>query len=151
PPGRYTLSINFGDIPSELSPYDTFFYPSAFNRFEAEVITIEPSTKIRNIVFRLPLPLVKKTIYGKVTWEDGSPVKNAIVCYADINASRFRTCGEPVTDVNGRFKLMGFEHRKYRLGAIVFGNQSDPDNRPRIIAGGESEEFILDSDTREIE
>jgi hypothetical protein len=151
PAGRYTLSINFGVIPTELSPYDTFFYPSAFNRFDAEVIAIEPSTKIRNMVFRLPPALVKKTIYGRVTWEDGAPVENAYICYADINAGRFRTCGPPLTDATGRFKLIGFEHRKYRLGAIVLDRAPGLYNEPKVIAGGESNDFILDSGTGEVE
>jgi hypothetical protein len=151
PLGRYTLSINFGDIPTELSPYDTFFYPSAFKRFDAEVIEIEALTKIRNMIFRLPPALVKKTIFGRVIWEDGTPVKDAYVCYADMNANRFKTCGPPLTDGNGRFKLTGFEHRKYRLGAIVFERAPGLYYDPKVIAGGESEDFVLDSNTGEIE
>jgi hypothetical protein len=47
PPGEYTLSINFDDKPTELSPYDTFFYPGTENRSEANVFKIDDSTNLR--------------------------------------------------------------------------------------------------------
>src|SRR5690349_6233664 len=40
PPGRYTLSINFDDKPTELSPYDTFFYPEARDRSAARIFEV---------------------------------------------------------------------------------------------------------------
>ena len=32
PDGKYTLSINFDDKPTDLSPYPTFFYPNVLNQ-----------------------------------------------------------------------------------------------------------------------
>src|SRR5215212_4693136 len=40
PPGEYTLSINFGEKPTDLSPYATFFYPTAANRALATLCEI---------------------------------------------------------------------------------------------------------------
>jgi hypothetical protein len=40
PEGKYTLSINFNEKPTEFSPYETFFYPNTKIRAEAEVFEI---------------------------------------------------------------------------------------------------------------
>ena len=61
PPGKYTLSINFDGKPSELSPYETFFYPSSYVRYGATEFTIDSSTKIRGLIFKLP-PALKKSV-----------------------------------------------------------------------------------------
>src|SRR5215213_144174 len=46
PPGEYTLSINFGEKPTDLSPYATYFYPKAANRALAKIFEIYAGTRI---------------------------------------------------------------------------------------------------------
>jgi protocatechuate 3,4-dioxygenase beta subunit len=83
PPGKYTLSINFDDKPTELSPYDTYFYPNAGDRSAAAVFDINESTRLKGIVFRLPSPLQKMRIAGRVIWADGAPVEGAWIGFWD--------------------------------------------------------------------
>lgn len=120
PPGRYTLSINFDDKPSQLVPYDTYFYPIAFDRYDAEILKVESSTRLRNLVFRLPPALTAKTITGRVVTEDGSPVKLALVRMWDLRFESPAGGAAATTDIDGRFKLFGFVGRRYQIGAIAF-------------------------------
>jgi hypothetical protein len=78
PAGMYTLSIKFNDMPTELSPYSTFYYPSTENRRNAEAFEIRSDTLMPGIIFRLPPELVKGRITGRVVWDDdGKPVGGA--------------------------------------------------------------------------
>jgi len=144
PWGRYTLSINFDDIPTELSPYDTFFYPTAFDRGDAEILDIKKDTSIKNMVFRLPPALVKRDVVGTVLSDDGTPVKDAMICFTDLLASHEKNCGATRSDASGRFHVVGFENRRYQLGALVFDRNPTPtDRRPQLVAAGESKPFLL--------
>jgi hypothetical protein len=60
PAGKYPLSINFNEIPTDTSPFTTFFYPNTDVRSEAQVFEFEESTKFIPITFRLPPKLIVK-------------------------------------------------------------------------------------------
>lgn len=153
PPGRYTLSINFEGKPTELSPYDAFFYPGSFKREEATVLTIDAKTRIRNLVFWLPPALIKKTIYGRVLWEDGRPAPEASIGIWDLKADRYKLFGKTTTGPDGRFTVIGFQGRRYQLGALVFDRipRTIFDHQPKLLGGGESEPFVLENGQNEIE
>jgi hypothetical protein len=149
PPGSYTLSINFDDKPTALSPYDTYFYPGTNSRTDAEVLQITNSTRIRGLQFKLVSALVGKRITGTVTWEDGSPAREAMIGCRDLEYDRAFSFPCTRTDANGRFSAEGFVGRKYQIGAIVFDRPSiDAPQAPvSIIAGGESGIFDLEPST----
>jgi hypothetical protein len=149
PPGKYTLSINFDDKPTELSPYDTYFYPNAGDRSAAAVFDINESTRLKGIVFRLPSPLQKMRIAGRVIWADGAPVEGAWIGFWDAEFDRSISFGMPRTDKNGNFNVIGFAGRRYAFGAIVFDREpKGPFDTPgNVIAGGESNVFVLGPDT----
>jgi hypothetical protein len=147
PSGGYTLSINFDDKPSELSPYGTYFYPLSFAREDAEVLTIDKATRLRNIVFRLPPELTPSTIAGRVLWENGAPVKDAIIGFWDLRIQTSAAGADSAirTDADGRFKVLGFVGRKYQLGALAFDHipRNLSDREGRLIGVGESEPFVV--------
>ncbi|MBK7935002.1 MAG: carboxypeptidase regulatory-like domain-containing protein [Acidobacteria bacterium] len=120
PDGNYTLSINFGDKPTLLSPYPTYFLPGTAKRSEAQVLEVNSSTKIAGLIFRLLPPLVRKTITGKVTWPDGSPVRGAWIGVVDIEFDLGKSFGNARSDINGIFKVDGFVGQRYQFGAIIF-------------------------------
>ncbi len=152
PPGRYTLSINFDDKPTELAPYDTYFYPLAFDRGDAEILTVESSTRLRNLVFRMPPALTAKTINGRVVWEDGSPVKVASFGLWDLRIESSAIGTGHDTDADGRFKVVGFVGRKYQIGALAFDRpQRTPfDPSAHIIGVGETPPFVVQDSTSEM-
>ena len=145
PPGEYTLSINFDDKPTELSPYDTFFYPNTYDRSAASVFRIDSSTILKDVEFRLPQALQKKSIVGRVIWEDGRPIEDALIGFWDLKSDKGTGFGSSHTDRNGAFQVVGFEGRKYRIGAIVFDRVPKTPLEPpgNLIGGGESNEFVV--------
>jgi hypothetical protein len=152
PPGRYTLSINFDDKPSGLVPYDTYFYPLAFDRSDAEILMIDSTTRLRNLVFRLPPALTAKTINGRVVKEDGSPVATAHIRMWDLRIESPAGGAGASTDSSGRFKVLGFVGRRYRMGAIAFDHiQSGAFvSFADVIGVGETPPFSVQASTNEI-
>jgi hypothetical protein len=148
PPGSYTMSINFDDKPTNLSPYGTYFFPGTVARNNAELFEITTATRIRGLIFKLAPQLVGRKIAGNVNWSDGSPVKNAVIGCRDIEYDRTfsYTCG--FTDGDGRFSVEGFVGRKYQIGAIVFDKPySDQHWASSIIGAGETGVFDLELST----
>jgi hypothetical protein len=150
PAGKYTLSINFDDKPTDLSPYETYFYPNVVERSLAKTFEIEANTLIRGLIFRLPPTLVQKRIMGRVVWEDGSPVVGAWIGFRDVKFDRSVSFGKPETDSNGRFSVIGFVGRQYQFGAVLFERKPEffesrpglpPDPPADLLGGGESDIF----------
>jgi hypothetical protein len=156
PPGEYTLSINFDEKPTDLSPYLTYFYPKTANRALAKIFEIYADTKIANLVFQLPPPLAKRKIFGRVFDEKGKPAANVYVALRDVEGDKedFSMAFSPIkTDAQGNYSLISFEARKYQVFALLLeGSDKSPyfDPRARIVAGGKSDVFLLDAKTASI-
>ena len=144
PPGRYTLSINFGEKPTFLSPFSTFFYPGTSNRDEATVFTVDGSTRVRDLVFKLQTELTKNPIVGRITWPDGKPVQGAIIACRDVEFDVRNTFGSVRSDKNGMFTLEAFVGRRYQLGIMLSDRDMlTPYDPANLIAIAESDEFVL--------
>ena len=152
PSGKYTLSINFDDKPTDLSPYPTFFYPNTYNRAESEIFEINEKSRIRNINFQLPLALTPMEIVGNVVAENGITVEDAYISVMDIGFDIYKTFSKVKTDANGNFKVKGFKGRSYQIVAILFekAGKTLVEASGEIIAAGESKMFTLDSTTSKI-
>ncbi len=147
PDGRYTLSINFDEKPTETSPYPTFFYPNATNRAEAEIFDIDATAKRKEIVFRLPPKLTQRKITGKVVGADGKPVADAFVYLKDLEYDDLSFAFFNKTYRSGTFKFNGFEKRGYYITAVLLDKlptNSTPPGKP--IAVGRTKAFVLDAD-----
>lgn len=144
PNGRYTLSINFDEKPTDTSPYPTYFYPNNSNRTEAQTIEITTGGKITGLSFRVPPPLVQRRVFGKVVGEDGKAVSGAFVYLRDVDFDKSLVL-DIRTDKNGNFSLIGFETRKYQIGALLY-EQTNPsvlDSPGKMIASAYSPVFTL--------
>ena len=156
PPGEYTLSINFGEKPTDLSPYATYFYPKAANRALAKIFEVRADTRLANLVFQLSPPLAKRKIVGKVFGKDGKPAPNAYVSLRDVEGDKEDPlfAFSPIkTDAGGNFSLVSFEARKYQIFAILLeGSDKSPrfDPRAKLVAAAKSEVFLLDARTGSI-
>lgn len=149
PPGSYTLSVNFDDKPTDLSPFPTVFYPNTSKRDEAEVFEITESSPIKTVIFKLPPPLVQRKIAGNAVFSNGTPVIGARIGLRDIAFDRSVGFGIAKTDANGNFSVTGFNGREYQLGALLFEREPKTiyDSWGAIIAAGESKIFALDANT----
>lgn len=147
PPGKYTLSLNYNSNPNADSPFPTTFYPSGNDRSAAKIIEIESGSSIEGLTLRLPKPLDKQSITGKVFWEDGSPVAGAEIklfdmafpgFYAGCDLMKSRASVEPInspvrstsfklsgstcdlkSDPTGTFQLEMYSGRTYRITASI--------------------------------
>jgi|CXWL01.1.fsa_nt_gi hypothetical protein len=155
PNGRYTLSVKFGDKPTELSPYSTFFYPSTENRKNADVFDISAGTKLLGLTFRLPPELVNRRMAGRVVWaDDGTPVAGAWIGCIDIDFDFGINFGRHFSRADGTFNFDVYTGRRYQAAAIVV--DVAPSAFPgwalvNVLAGGETPVFKLDTSTPAIE
>ncbi len=154
PAGKYTLSINFGEKPTFLSPFSTVFYPEGSERASARIFEIEATTRISGLVFKLPASLKKKTIVGKITWPDGRPVVGAMIGCKDLEFDVTSLFGGVRSDKNGRFSFEAFVGRQYQIGLVLFDRDiPSPMDLPfdQVIGIGESPVFVLSADQPLIE
>lgn len=148
PKGKYTLSINFDDKPTDLSPYSTFFYPNAKKRTDAEVFEIETNNKIRVINFKLPPPLLQIKITGKVVNSNGTPMQDVYVHLHDVMFDDTRVFNFKIkTDKTGSFALKGFENRLYQVGAILLARPLKPFEPFEPLAMTSTQVFLLTPQT----
>ena len=144
PSGKYTLSINFDEKPSDMSPYPTYFYPNNSNRTEAKSIEITSGGKITGLSFRVPPPLAQRRVSGRVVSADGKSVSGAFVYLRDVEFDKSLLL-DVKTDKNGNFTLVGFETRQYQIGALLY-EQINPailDSPGKVIANAYSPVFTL--------
>lgn len=150
PAGKYTLSINFDDKPTDLSPYETFFYPDTAERSKAEVFDIKNRVKFTGLIFRLPPPLAQIKINGNAVFTNGKPVAGAFIAMRDVDYDEAVPYGIAKTDKNGNFTVVAFENRIYQLGAVLFEKETKTISDAfglSVIAGGESKTFTVGADT----
>jgi hypothetical protein len=120
PPGRYIIGFNTFWVPSPEAPFPPTYYLSTSQRSEAKVIVVADRQKVGNLEFRLPKPLVPRTIPVRVTWPDGTPVVDANVWLSQV--SRPTEVVGPNhtvshTTADGHYDLVGFEGFDYVLHA----------------------------------
>lgn len=148
PPLKYTLSINFNETPTELSPYPTFFYPNTHNRDGATVFEITNTSNIKNLVFRLPPALPQRIVKGKVVDESGNGVAGIHVSLQKADDEEFIFSGGSTTDKDGNFTLKGFETMSYVVNAVEIETPKDPFTPPKPpTAFGKSDSFVLNAQT----
>lgn len=148
PPGKYTLSINFGEKPTFLSPFETYFYPGTSDRSAATVFAIDAGTRLSGLTFKLKGELTKNPITGRILWPDGKPVQGAVIACRDIEFDVKNDFGSVRSDKNGNFRLEAFVGRRYQLGFMLFDRDLPTIfDRGHIIAVAETEEFVLSKTT----
>ena len=144
PRGKYTLSINFDDKPTDLSPYDTFYYPNTANRSKAEVFDVGEGVKFEKLVFKLPPALAKRKISGSVVYADGKPVTGAFLAMRDLKFDRGISFGQYKTDRLGNFTVSAFETRPYQVAAFLFARLGETRlDQYEFLGAAESEVFTL--------
>lgn len=146
PRGKYTLSINFDDKPTDLSPYDTFYYPNTANRADAEVFDVGEGVKFERLIFKLPPALAKRKISGSVVYSDGKPVVGAFIAVRDLKFDRGISFGQYKTDQLGKFSFNMFQTRPYQVAAFLFGRLGTTRLDPyEFLGASESQVFTLET------
>ncbi len=150
PNGKYTLSINFNEAPSETSPFSTFYFPNTANRDEARIFEITDGIIFNRLNFRLPPDLATKFITGKVLRENGEPVKDAYISLVDMEFNDHISFGNIKTDAKGEFRVRAYIGREYGIVAILFDTPT-LDIYSEVTARGQSDVFKLDEEFKPLE
>jgi hypothetical protein len=118
PPGRYIIGFNTFWVPSPVFPFLPTYYSSTQQRSEAKVVAVADRQQVGNLIFKLPKPLIARTISVKVLLPDGNPVENANVWLSQVS-NPVQVVGISVshTAANGSFDLIGLEGTDYILHA----------------------------------
>jgi hypothetical protein len=122
PPGKYVVGFNTFWPPCSNFPFAPTYYPSTQQRSSAKVLVVGDKQHLKNLILRLPEPLVPRTIPVIVTWSDGKPVTEANVWLSELTQPT-TVVGTAVshTAANGTFDLIGFEGIDYVLHADKYG------------------------------
>ncbi len=147
PEGKYTLSINFNETPTTKAPYSTHFYPNTSQRNNAKVFEVSQTSYFNNLIFRLPKSYKMRRFTGKIVWEDGEPVMNALISLVDLDSRSDTGFGAIKSNSNGIFKVTGFVGRRYQIAAILFDGDLVTDSNPQLLAQGFSKRFYLHTKT----
>ncbi len=114
-PGTYRVSINPKSQPGSYDPpYARTYLPGVIDPSQATVITILEGQGYEAPDFRLPAPLVERSVEGMVFRPDGSPVPHALILLEFTERPWSETFS---TDNQGRFKLKVFAGYKYLVSA----------------------------------
>lgn len=149
PDGKYTLSINFDDKPTDLSPYPTFFYPKTEKRTEAQIFEFKTGIPMKLVTFQLP-PALKQTILtGKVILKTGESVEGAFIFIRDVYFDEFFNIARIQSDKLGKFSIRAFESRTYQVGALLYEKSysSSPFGYGKLLAAAEADIFELSEKT----
>jgi hypothetical protein len=133
PPGRYVVWVNPSG-PSQQSPYDIQYYPSARRLRDAKGIDMSEGQQFRGIDFRLQL-LAERTVQVRVSWPDGSTGVGASVCVAYEHTRQYgsleSTDGTAETDKSGLAVVKLYGSSRVRLFARRFVDKPEGKERDR--------------------
>lgn len=120
PSGNYTLSINFNEPPTDLSPYPTYFFPAAELRSDARQLEITGRERFDKLDFKLPPAFEQSVITGRVEFSGGAPAVGAWIALRDVVSSKgMMAFGATKTNADGIFSLKAFAGREYQVGALA--------------------------------
>lgn len=102
--------------PFEGFPFSRWYFPKTFGDKEAEIISLSYAQKIHNINLEMPPFPIKRTVTGKVVWEDGEPVEKGVIYYRmkhpDGEFPRYAFAEE-----DGTFSFQIYDQFEYELSA----------------------------------
>jgi hypothetical protein len=117
PPGAYLLVVNREGKISSSEPFKTFYYPDAFDREKATVITIGAGEMLEGLNIHAPKAEETILIHGLLLYSDGKPVADEGVQFtAGKTEDNVEGDVRATTDANGRFSiriLKGLEGELY--------------------------------------
>lgn len=127
PPGKYTISINFFNAPTQKAPFPSVFAPGVEDRSRAEVFEIYPGTQIsKKLEIRVPRSLEAVTLSGTVVDDGGNPVKGAQVNLVDESEPDICVNGCVETNEKGEFIVTGYVGRRYTVEALTRDATDNP-------------------------
>jgi hypothetical protein len=149
PPGRYLLAVNLSRFPHPNEPtnaYPRTYYPGVTDVSKAEVITLGAGENLNEINLRLPTRRAPSIINGKVVWDDGTPVINAMILFREVtyDDAQMNTAnsealllgflvqvdGSRAANDQGYFTISGYVGQTFAIAAL--STRPDPNDPRRL-------------------
>ncbi len=139
-------------IPFSNRSKESFMIPCHVKGTRSNTVKL-PRKGRHTIDFELPEDYLAKNIKGKVVWDDGTPVDDALVAlqhYEQLNLSNFgyESCSDREVDAydcaktneRGEFSLQGFEGAIYWLNTnfqyyLNYDDDNDENDVPKVVWG----------------
>ena len=115
-PGRYLVAVNrtrHSEHKDPTNAYTPTYYPGVSDQTHARVITLEAGERLKDLEIRVAAKRATSVIDGRVVWDDGTPVKNALVT---VNAG-YGDGWVVRADAQGQFKIDGYVTQKLVIEA----------------------------------
>lgn len=121
PPGEYLLGVRLNRIAEPTFPYPRTFYPGTQDLSQAHPIMIIEGQSLEGYTIQLPPKLATRRIEGIIVWPDGSPVRDARICFEEVEYAEEALCygSDAKVTEDGRFSFTGFEGLRYLVRASV--------------------------------
>ena len=128
--GEYFLILNPRNEAPDANdpPYPRTFYPNAPDESGATKIVVTKGANLENLTLRVGPAWKARTVSGRVTWSDGSPVRNAHVSLYD--GDRYVRMSE--LDDKGRFSFQVYGEFNYAIKAQAWRERRGESERIAI-------------------
>jgi hypothetical protein len=164
PPGKFLLAANPLNRISRYEPFPRLYYPNAFDKKTATILSMEEGDIRENIDIRVPSQSGMVTFSGVFLYSDGKPVANQNIEFTpDSKQEGVDGVSRTLTDSQGRFSLQvlkGLSGKLYgKILAYIGKYKSCPEIDELIRQGGkkvgdaktQAMQIIADKDIQGIE
>jgi hypothetical protein len=143
--GEYFLVLNPDNrAPNEKdAPYSRTFFPNAADATGATKIVVTEGANLKDLILRVGPELRARDVSGKVIWEKGGAVKEALLSLYD--GDRYVTS---IRVENGRFSFKVYGDFEYLLVAKVWGERNGISERVPIGENSTDITLVLKPATR---
>jgi hypothetical protein len=122
PPGRYRLGVNITVDPRTGTSYPPTWYPGVTQEAMATIINMGRGERLSGYTLKLAGKLTPHRMQGIVFWPDGRRAADINIWLESEEHPGDIVSGYQRTDANGRFELVGYEGRRYRVLAYAQAN-----------------------------
>jgi hypothetical protein len=118
--GLYYLVINPSNEPpgESDSPYPRTYYPGTSRTSQATIVSVVEGAKLENLVIHLGAPLKERIITGKVVWQNGRAVSEALVSLYGGTENKYIRMVK--ADSEGNFSMKIYGDFTYQISAEKF-------------------------------
>ncbi len=131
PAGNYRLEINSRGSITSSNPFETFYYPNALRKEDAQVISVGAGVHVRDLLVRVAKTHPLVTIKGVLTFSDGRPFPDGTVRFEPLEDDKFVSV-KAQADGQGNFSFKIPQGAKGRVSAETNLRRFHADGCPQI-------------------
>jgi Carboxypeptidase regulatory-like domain len=132
-PGRYFVVANHDGKISSRQPFKTIYYPNAFDREKASVVSVGAGDVVDGVNVYVPAAEEVVTVEGVFLYSDGRPVAEENVVFEAEKAGAGVDGGARArTDARGRFSIRILRGLRGKLRGEMYAHEGEFGNCPKL-------------------